>query len=369
MIKDLFAEKYFKDKYIYIDCAVDNEFTKYCESNMNVEGILNYLSLDKNMKIDENTLLILDEVQECLPMITMLKYFCQEKREIPIIATGSMVRIKLNRENKKRGVKTDKRFLFPVGKINQLTIYPMNFEEFIINKNKLLYEEICNAYIEKRPLEDALHEKAMDLFHSYMLIGGMPEVVDTYLDTNSYIDSISILKDLYDNYLSDMQLYQASPESIIRTKKIFENIYSQMNKENKNFKVNLIEAKSKNRDMQSPIDWLTFAFLIHKSSLIKEKASIPLVESNNSLYRLYLADVGMFSYQSDINAKYFIDKNSRSTLSEIFYENYIATELVNQGFKLFYWKGKADSEFEFIVEKGGMVIPIDVKKIKAHSIR
>ncbi len=225
LIKDLFAEKYFKDKYIYIDCAVEDEFTKYCENNTNAESILNYLSLDKNMKIDENTLLIFDEVQECLPIITLLKYFCPKKEKYRLLLLTQW--LELNRENNKRGVKEDKKFLFPVGKINQLPIYPMNFDEFIINKNKLLYEEICKSYIEKRPLEDALHEKAMDLFHSYMLIGGMSEVVDTYLDTNSYIDAISVLKNLCDNYLSE--LFDANEKSAyIFTPRNYER-YNQMN--------------------------------------------------------------------------------------------------------------------------------------------
>ncbi len=364
LIKDLFAEKYFKNHYIYIDCAVEDEFAQFCEINMNVERILEYISLERNVKIDEHTLIIFDEVQECLPIITLLKYFCQVKREIPIIATGSMVRIKLNRVNNKRGVKTDKKFLFPVGKINQLTIYPMNFEEFLINKNKMMYDKICEAYQNKMTLDEAIHEKAMDLFHSYMLIGGMPEVVDTYLETNSYIDSLHVLKDLYDNYLSDMQLYQASPESIIRTKKVFENIYSQLNKENKNFKVSFIVPNSKNRDMQAPIDWLTFSFLVHKASLVKETITLPLIDSNESLYRLYLADIGMFSYQSGIHSKTFIDRNVRNSLSGIFYENYVATELINNDFKLFYWKGKSEAEFEFVIEFNGKIIPIDVKKNK-----
>lgn len=115
-----------------------------------------------------------------------------------------------------------------------------------------------------------------------------------------------------------MDLYQASAESIVRAKKIFENIYGQLNKESKNFKPSLIEKDLKNRDLMSPIDWLSFAYIINKASLVKEKVTIPLIDSNESLYRLYLSDIGMFSYESKINPTTFIDKNSQNTLSGIF---------------------------------------------------
>lgn len=108
----------------------------------------------------------------------------------------------------------------------------------------------------------------------------MPEVVDTFIKTNSYQIAKETLKDLYDNYLADMELYQASPESIVRAKKIFENIYTQLNKGSKNFKVSLIEKDAKGRSMRLPIDWLTLAYLINKASLVKENVTIPLIDSD-----------------------------------------------------------------------------------------
>jgi len=106
--------------------------------------------------IDEHVLLIFDETQEYLPIITLMKYFCQDHREIPVIVTGSMVRIKIQRENHKSGVNHN-HFLFPVGKINQLTIYLINFEEFLLNKNKILYEKMTSSYISKTPLNKTIH--------------------------------------------------------------------------------------------------------------------------------------------------------------------------------------------------------------------
>ena len=146
-----------------------------------------------------------------------------------------MVRIKIQRENHKRGRKDNNQFLFPIGKINQLTIYPMSFDEFLFNRNKLLYDAIKKAYEEKKPLDRQVHLLAMDQVYRYMLVGGMPEAVDAYLNSENLLEARDILKDLYDNYLSDMALYQASPESLLRSRLLFQNIYKELNKESKNF--------------------------------------------------------------------------------------------------------------------------------------
>lgn len=112
-----------------------------------------------------------------------------------------------------------------------------------------------------------------------------------------------------------MELYQASSEAIVRAKKVFENIYYQLNKESKNFKPSLLEKDLRNRNLRSSLDWLMFAFLIQKSALIKENVTMPLLENSDSIYRLYLTDMGIFTYQSGVNAKYFLSKEGRNTLS------------------------------------------------------
>ena len=365
LIKELFAKEYYSNKYIYIDCLKDDTFTNYCFQHSNVDDIITYLELSNNMIIDKNTLLIIDEVQECLPLITMLKYFCQDHREIPVIATGSMVRVKIKRDAHKPGIGRSK-FMFPVGKINQITINPLSFEEYLLNKNEMLYKKIVDTYYKSSPLDDAIHELAMNEFYNYLLIGGMPEVVNEYLETGSFQKARIVLKELYDNYLADMELYQASGESIIRSRIIFNNIFSQLNKENKNFSPSCVDKKLRTRDIRTPLDWLTLAHIVNKCSLLKEKVSIPMIEDEAEAYRLYLSDIGMFSYQSGINAATFIDKNARNQLSGIFYENYVACEMVANDIPLFYWKGKQNSELEFMVQVGNNIIPIDVKKTRGQ---
>ena len=360
LIRDIFAKKYYKNNYIYIDFKIEDEINDFCAQTANAEKIIEYISLLKGKQITEKTLLIFDEVQECPNIVSALKYFCQDFREIPVIATGSMVRIKLQRETKKRG--SGKKFLFPVGKIDQITIYPMTFEEFLMNNNRVLYDKVRSAYDAKAPLDAKIHELAMDQIYKYLLVGGMTEAVEAFIDNGDLFESREILKSFYDNYLSDMDLYQASHESILRSRTLFSNIYRELNKEIKNFSPGLIEEKSKTRDFASSIEWLTMAHIVNQSFQLKEHITMPLVKDDDASFRLFLGDVGMFSYQSGINAASFVSSDRENTLSGIFFENFIAAELIAKGNPLFYWRGKSSCELEFIIESDNKLYPIDVKK-------
>lgn len=362
LIKDIFAETYYKENYIYIDCKIEDEISAFCATTANAAKIIEYISLRKGKQINENTLLIFDEVQECPNIISALKYFCQDFREIPVIATGSMVRIKIQRESNKRGYGSSDKFLFPVGKINQITIYPMTFDEFLMNGHLAIYEVVKKAYANKTPLDAGIHELAMEQVYKYLLVGGMPEAVDVYLDGENVFESREVLKVLYDNYLSDMELYQVSQEALLRSRSLFTNIFKELNKESKNFSPGLIKKNSKTRDYATAIQWLTMAHIVNQSFQLKEHVTMPLMPDNESNFRLFLGDIGMFSYQSGINAASFVSSERENTLSGIFFENFVANELIAKGHKLFYWRGKASAELEFIVESDNKLYPIDVKK-------
>ncbi len=362
LIKNIFAEEYYKNNTIYIDFKTEDEIRDFCDKTANADKITEYISLIKGKRITADTLLIFDEVQECPNIISSLKYFCQDKREIPVIATGSMVRIKLQRQTSKRGNGAGGKFLFPVGKINQLTMYPMTFDEFLMNANSVLYEAVKNAYDNKTPLSTGIHELALEQVYRYLLVGGMPEAVDTYIKSGDLIKSRKVLTELYDNYLADMELYQASHEAVLRSRSLFGNIYRELNRETKNFSPGLIEEKSKTRDFATAIEWLTAAHIVNRSCQLKEHITMPLIADEKGSFRLYLADMGMFSYQSGINAASFISSDRENTLSGIFFENFVANELVAQGLNLYYWKGKSSAELEFIVESDNELFPIDVKK-------
>lgn len=362
LVEKIFAETYYKDSYIYIDCKIEDEIREFCSKTANAEKIIEYISLRKGKQINEKTLLIFDEVQECPNIISSLKYFCQDFREIPVIATGSMVRIKLQREIHKKGSGENDKFLFPVGKINQITIYPMTFDEFLMNSNKMLYDTVKNAYEEKRPLDSQIHELAMEQIYKYLLVGGMPEAVEAYVEEGNLLESREILKELYDNYLSDMELYQASQEAVLRSRVLFQNIYRELNKESKNFSPGLIAEKSRTRDYATSIQWLTMAHVVNQSFQLKEHITTPLMPDSESNFRLFLGDIGMFSYQSGINAASFVSNERDNTLSGIFFENFVANELIAKEHKLFYWRGRTSAELEFIIESNNKLYPLDVKK-------
>ena len=362
LILELFAKKYYPNRYVYVDCKKEDEIREFCSGTANAEKIIEYISLRKGQQINEQTLLIFDEVQECPNILSSLKYFCQDYREIPVIVTGSMVRIKLQRETHKRGAKDNGKFLFPVGKINQMTVYPMTFDEFLMNSNQMLFDTVKNAYESRQPLERQIHELVMEHVYKYLLVGGMPEAVDAYIDSGSLLESREILKVLYDNYLADMELYQASQESVLRSRALFQNIYRELNRESKNFSPGLIEEKSKTRDYATSIQWLTMAHVVNQSFQLKEHVTMPLMPDSDSSFRLFLGDIGMFSYQSGINAASFVSSERENTLSGIFFENFVANELIAKEHKLFYWRGKSSAELEFIVESDNRLYPIDVKK-------
>ena len=362
LILELFAKKYYPNRYIYVDCKKEDEIRDFCSGTANAEKIIEYISLRKGQQLNEQTLLIFDEVQECPNILSSLKYFCQDYREIPVIATGSMVRIKLQRETHKRGARDNDKFLFPVGKINQMTVYPMTFDEFLMNSNQMLFDAVQNAYERRQPLERQIHELVMEHVYKYLLVGGMPEAVEAYIDGGSLLESREILKVLYDNYLADMELYQASQESVLRSRALFQNIYRELNRESKNFSPGLIEEKSKTRDYATSIQWLTMAHVVNQSFQLKEHVTMPLMPDSDSSFRLFLGDIGMFSYQSGINAASFVSSERENTLSGIFFENFVANELIAKEHKLFYWRGKSSAELEFIVESDNRLYPIDVKK-------
>ena len=371
LIKDIFAERYYKDNYIYVDFKKDNDVLGYVlhggkdgKSITNAKKIVDYLSLREGKRIDENTLLIFDEIQECLPIITSLKYFKQDLPQIPVIASGSMVRIKINREQQKNKQKNKEPFFFPVGGCHKLNLYPVTFEEFLMSYNNLLYQNIKKSYINKKPVDSATHQMGMEALYTYLLVGGMPETASNFLDDRDLINARENNISIFDDYLNDMDLYQASAESIVRSKIIFESIYTQLDKESKNFKSSLVEPGLKTRDIRSPKDWLTLANVVYESKQVKEKVTFPLKEDDENSFRLYLLDNGLFTYQSRINMATFLDKNSHNTLSGILFENYVADELKANEIPLYFWKGKNASEFEFLIECNNRIIPLDVKKGK-----
>lgn len=364
LVEELFAKKFFKDRYLKIDLSDEDDFVEYAENNSNLEKVLDYIELHYHFVPDKDHLLFFDEAQECPSIVKMMKHFCEKRRDIPLIVSGSLVRLRINRDSKK----ANKTFLFPVGKINQLYVYPMTFDEFLANYDSNMYEYVKRKFESKDLIDQYIHQELMDVFRTYMFVGGMPEAVQTFLDykdkkIRAYKETSKKIQEIYDDYLADMGLYQTSTESMIRSRLIYKDIYKQLNKENENFKISNTIENAKNRDMINPYFWLTTANVVLQSFCLKEKITLPLIEDEYSIFRFYLSDVGMFTHQSGLDyERFLIDKDN--ALSGIYYENYVATELVARRYPLFYWKGKRSSEFEFIMNIDNSIVAIDAKRGK-----
>lgn len=376
LIKEVWGKENFANL-IYIDFRNDAESRKFVKNYPNPQKIIEYLSLRFNCVINENTLLFFDEIQEAIQILTAAKYFAQDYPYIPVIMTGSLVRVKLNElekdnnllirldpEIEKENQDGHNNFLYPVGKIEKLNMYPLTFDEFLRSYKPQLYELAKNCFYKGEPLINAYHQMLLDVFFTYLQIGGLPEAVATFLSTGNVLQARSKTEAIYNDYLSDMSLYQISNQTIVRTRRVFESVYSQLNKENKNFKIAQIEKGKRYRDYLSSFDWLSLSRLVYRSELVKERVSLPFVSSNESLFRIYLPDCGLFAIQSRINPASFAVSLKGNTLSGVFFENYVATELKARDIPLFYWKGKTSSEFEFLLDLEGKIVPMDVKKSK-----
>ena len=373
LIKDLFAKRNFK-KYIYIDFKADKDIRIFIKNHVKAEDIIRYLSLVKQMDIDENTLIIFDEVQECMPALTSLKYFCQDHREIPVIATGSMVRIRIHASEEKQipfdpEIEAENQdglnnYMFPLGKIDELAMHPMTFDEWLMAVNPRIYDFVKQGYENKTVFSEEEHRLVMKEFYDYLIIGGMPEAVSLFAKSHDYRKARTALRNVYDNYLNDMSLYQISSQTIVRTKNVFDHIYLELAKENKNFKISSLEKGKRFRDYENPLSWLSLAGLILLSHQVKEHVSYPLTNEDGSLFRIYLPDCGLFALQSQIYPETFLDPAKQNALSGVFMENFAAEELAARDHPLFYWKGKTSSELEFLIMDRGDIIPIDCKKNK-----
>ena len=376
LIKDIFAEAYYKGKYLYIDFKKDEEARQFINGAngragvCDAKAIIAHFEMRERIKIGSDTLLIFDEAQEALPILTSLKYFKQDFPEIPVLASGSMVRMKIKRQATIASQHGTEGFFFPVGAIRELNLYPVSFEEFIMNYNPALYQEIKSAYAEIKPMDEYLHKLSLDALYKFLLVGSMPENVQSFLDGEPFIDIKENIEAIYSNYLNDMDLHQASSASIVRSKMVFSNIYSQLAKKSKDFRPSLLEKDLKNRDLRTPVDWLVTTHVVHRSFETSEVVTTPLKGKDENNYRLYLLDNGLLAHESGISMLSFADPNHRNEVSGAFFENYVACELVAKGFKLFYWKGKRGSGFEFLIEDNGQIVPIDAKKGRGglHSL-
>ena len=357
-----FGNKFFKD-IIYVNFETNNIVSQIINENITPEFIIKNLEVIFGRVIDkDNTLIFFDEIQKNTRALTSLKYFCEDAPEYYVIGAGSLLGVHINKKD----------FSFPVGKVDFLTIYPLTFEEFLINTNNtLLVDTIKECYINNKTISDAIHKKALELYYDYLIIGGMPEVVKEYINTNSLINAIDYQKDIIESYKNDITKY-SEPSYAPKILSAFDSIPVQLAKDNKKFQYKLIQKGGTSTIFGDSINWLVNAGIVNKC--IKTKIGLPLkMYEELESFKIYMNDVGLLTNLSEFPI--YLIKNREAvneTMIGMLTENYVASSLKYNNLNLNYWKNDYDSELDFILQsEKGLIIPIEVKTsthIKSRSL-
>lgn len=347
-----FGEKYFKDV-IYVNFETNDIIGKMIDENITPEYIIKNLEIAFGKVIDkDNTLIFFDEIQRNTRALTSLKYFCEDAKEYHIIGAGSLLGVHVNK----------KEFSFPVGKVDFLTIYPLSFEEFLINTNNgLLVEKIKECFKSNQAMPDFIHKKALELYYDYLSIGGMPEVVKEFINTNSTINAIDYQKDIIESYKNDITKY-SEPSYAPKIIATFDSIPVQLAKDNKKFQYKLVQKGGTSTIFGDSINWLVNAGIVNKC--IKTKIGVPLkMYEELDSFKLYMNDVGLLTNLSEFPI--YLIKNREAvneTMIGMLTENYVASSLKYNNLNLNYWKNEYDSELDFILQsEKGLIIPLEVK--------
>ena len=360
-----FGKEHFKNYFIF-DFMLDSKLKTIFKKDLNPKRIIQDLSLYIDKDINSSDLIIFDEIQECGEAITSLKYFNEQYPEAFICASGSLLGTGLNNSS------------FPVGKIDRLKLYPMDFFEFLHGtaQHKLLntiIEGIANKYF-----SEILHQKAWHWLKLYFITGGLPEVITTLI---SHLDNLlhafnkvrKLQKSLIQSYKDDITKHSGKLKAV-RIEAIFKNIPMQLAKENKSvnkfvFK-DVLTSNSKYIYLEGPIEWLLKAGLIH-NVYICNNAAIPLqAYSKSNRFKLYLFDIGILGAMTNLDPK-AIYEYEYGSYKEYFAENYVLNEIICKlETDIFSWAVNT-SELELLLEHNDKVIPIEVKagiNTKAKSL-
>jgi len=321
--------------------------------NLSPEAVIKKLGLYKRKEIfPKNTLIIFDEIQACPEAITSLKYFNEEANDYHIIALGSLLGVSVNRGN----------FSFPVGKVQFMTLYPLDFEEYLMARDEQgLIELIRECFVKNEPLEGVFHERALEYYKEYLFVGGMPEAVAEY-GKNRNPELVRLIQQtILESYQNDMGKYNKQSE-IPKTRIVYKNISTQLAKENKKFQYKNIKQGGRASEFEGAIEWLCLAGIASQNYRI-EQIMLPLNAYRSlSDFKFYMNDVGLCGASQDI---YYEDILGENSLLDNFKggltENYVFNQLTVNGLSLYYWTSGSQAEVDFITRLGDDVIPIEAK--------
>ena len=313
--------------------------------------------------VREKTLIIFDEVQLCERALTSLKYFCEDAPDYHIVVAGSLLGVSVNRTH----------FSFPVGKVDIKTMYPMDMEEFLLALGEDdLVERIRECFQNDAPLPSALHDKAMLLYRQYLVVGGMPECVLQFAQTKDYILVRHTQDTILTSYLNDMSKYNTANE-IKKTRLTYDNITVQLSKRNTRFQYKLIKKGGRASEFENAIEWLTLSGIVSQVYRV-EQIKKPLENYRDiDAFKIYVSDLGLLCAKKDLAADdilYMVEE--LSDFKGGMAENYVNTQLMMNGYRTYYWESERGAEIDFIIQRDGQLIPIEVKSAdntKAKSLK
>ena len=360
IVKHFGKENY--ENLIYVNFETNQELSMQIADSIDAKYIINKLELFFGEKIlPEKTLIFFDEIQANERALTSLKYFYEDAPEYHIIAAGSLLGIAINREN----------YSFPVGKVQMINMYPLSFKEFLIAVGREdLLKEIQKHFESNERMDNDIHEVCLKLYRTYLIVGGMPESVQTYLSEGKVISTIDVQSEILESYERDMTKYADSNLSnkIISA---FDSIPVQLAKDNQKFQYKVISRGGTSGIFGEAIMWLKNSGIVNQ--VYKASAQMPLeMYKDLASFKLYMSDVGLFVNKAKYPL-YQIDLSSQPTMisMEPLTENYVANELRSNGYNLYYWESNGIAELDFLIQKNTDIVPIEVKtstNTKARSL-
>lgn len=355
-----FGKQYY-EQVVYLHFDNNQKLTALFENDYEIPRLIEAFEILSGIKINpDNTLIIFDEIQECPRALTSLKYFYENAPEYDIIAAGSLL-----------GLMHHEGTGFPVGKVSFLNLYPMNFFEFA----RALGEEKLIELIEKKDFQmiTVFKNDFEKLVKMYCYIGGMPEVVQNFVDNRNYKKVREIQKNILASYENDFSKHVSS-NTVEKIRMLWRAIPSQLAKENKKFIYNVIKTGARAKEYELALLWLKDAGLVYQVNRIK-KPDLPLIAYQDlDAFKLFIVDVGLLSALTNLDVKTILEK------TQIFeeFKGAIAEQYVYQQLKsvddipIFYWSNASSrSEIDFVIQHGEYVVPVEVKaekNLKAKSL-
>lgn len=354
-----FGENEYK-KVAYINCDDEPRIRQLFELDYNIDRILITLQAITGVAITpHDTLIILDEIQEIPRGLHSMKYFCEKAPEYHVMVAGSLL-----------GVTIGKGESFPVGKVDILSIYPMDFEEFLdATSNEKLLELL---HTKDWALIDMMLPKLVELLRQYYYVGGMPEVVQKYIDNANLKQVRTIQQEILEAYRRDISKHTTATEST-RIRQVLDSLPGQLARENKKFLYGAIRKGSRAKDFEIAIQWLIDAGIVYKVNRIKEPKMPLKFYEDLEAFKLFLLDCGLLACMADAPAdQMLIGNNVFTEFKGAFTEQYVMQQLMSCGLHPYYWSNsKTPAEIDFIIQFNNRIIPIEVKaeeNVRARSL-